>query len=68
MIFLGIRIRTNNVIERLDREIRRHTRVVGSFPDGNSTLDAGRCSTKTCGYYSVGQQEVHEHEAPGGRP
>ena len=33
----GTRIRTNNVIERLTREIRR-TRVVGMFPDGNSAL------------------------------
>ena len=32
------RIRTNNVIERLNREIRRHTRVVRTFPDGNSSL------------------------------
>ena len=31
------RIRTNNVIKRLNREIRR-TRVVGTFPDGNSAL------------------------------
>ena len=28
------RIRTDNAIERLDREIRRRTRVVGTFPDG----------------------------------
>ena len=32
------RIRTNNVIERLNREIRRRTRVVVCFPDGNSAL------------------------------
>ena len=32
------RIRTNNVIERLNRKIRHRTRVVGTFPDGNSAL------------------------------
>lgn len=31
-------LRTNNMLERVLKEIRRRTRVVGSFPDGNSAL------------------------------
>ena len=33
------RIRTNNPLERILREIRRRTRVVGAFPDGQSVLN-----------------------------
>ena len=33
-----LKIRTNNMLERLNREIRRRTRVVGTFPDGESAL------------------------------
>lgn len=32
------RIRTNNTIERLNREIKRRTRAIGAFPDGQSAL------------------------------
>jgi putative transposase len=33
-----IRIRTNNPLERLIKEIKRLTKVVGCFPDGESSL------------------------------
>ena len=32
------KIQTNNVIERMNREIRPRTCVIGTFPDGNSAL------------------------------
>ena len=33
-----LKIRTNNPMERIIREIRRRTRVVGAFPDGQSAV------------------------------
>jgi transposase-like protein len=33
-----LKIRTNNPMERIMREIRRRTRVVGAFPDGDSAV------------------------------
>ncbi len=33
-----IRIRTNNTLERLNKEVKRRTKVVGTFPDGESAL------------------------------
>ncbi len=33
------KIRTNNPLERLMKEIRRRTRVVGAVPDGQSCLN-----------------------------
>lgn len=33
-----VRIRTNNALERIMREIRRRTKVVGAFSDGHSAL------------------------------
>ena len=33
-----LKIRSNNGIERINREIRKRTNAVGAFPDGNSAL------------------------------
>ena len=59
------RIRTNNAIERLNREIRRRTRVVGTFPDGNSALMLICARLRHAGH-PVGLQEIHKYEALGG--
>ena len=50
-----LRIRTNNVIERVNREIKRRTRVIGTFPDGESAL------MLVCARW-LGQKTLLEHE------
>jgi len=51
------RIRSNNVIERLNREIRRRTRVVGMFPDGNSALMLVCARLRPCGGHPWGNKK-----------
>ena len=52
------RIRTNNVTERLNWEIRRRTRVVGTFLDGNSALIlVCLCTAAPCCRYPVGNKK-----------
>ena len=58
------RIRTNNAIERLNREIRRRTRVVGTFPDGNSALMLVCARLRHVAGTQWGKK-IYEHEAPG---
>ena len=60
------RIRTNNVIERLNREIRRRTRVVGCFPDGHSAMMLVCAGLRHVAGTQWGNKKVHEYEALGG--
>jgi len=62
------RIRTNNPLERIMKEIRRRTNVVGAFPDGNSALMlvAARlrhiAGTKWSSKRYLNMQLLHEQE------
>ena len=58
------RIRTNNVIEQLNREIRRRTRVVETFPDGNSALMLVCARLRHVAGTQWGKK-IYEHEALG---
>ncbi len=60
------KIRTNNAIERLNREIRRRTRVVGAFPDGNSARMLVCARLRYVVGTQWGSKQIHEHEASGG--
>ena len=54
------RLRTNNAIERLNREIKRRTKAIGAFPDGQ-TLDARMCQTASCSRNPMGNQALYEY-------
>lgn len=55
------RLRTNNGLERIMKEIRRRTRVVGSCPGRLLRHDAGRGKTQASFNNKMGYSSVHEH-------
>ena len=57
-----LRIRTNNVIERVNREITRRTRVIGTFPDGESALMLVCASLRYIASNDWGKKTLLEHE------
>ena len=59
----GTRIRSNNVIERLNREIRRCTRVAGTFLDDNSALMLVCARLRHVAGTQWGSKKIHEYEA-----
>ena len=64
------RIRTNNMLERVNREIKRRTRAIGAFPDGNSalmlvcarlrSLTGNRCTVSYAGRVTAGCRVENE--------
>ncbi len=52
------RIRTNNPLERLLREVRRRTRVVGAFPDGEAALMLTAARPSARGRNRVGHEAL----------
>ena len=54
------RIRTNNGIERIDREIRRRTRAVGTYPDGNSAVMLVSARLKYIAEHEWGKHSLRE--------
>ena len=56
------KIRTNNPLERIMKEIRRRTRVVGAFPDGRSCLNLAAARLRYIAG-TVVRQMLHEHAA-----
>lgn len=60
------RIRTNNPLDRLLREIRRRTRVVGALPGWTIGLGPRRGQATPRRRYGVVDQEISEHRTAEG--
>ena len=60
------RIRANNAIERLNREVRRRTRVVGTFPDGKPALMLVTAEAQVHRGERVGLEALPGRDAVGG--
>ena len=69
----GLLIPVNNPLERIMREIRRRTRVVGAFPDGQSCLNLAAARLRhiagtqwsTRKYMNMAPLRVAQNEAHG---
>jgi len=55
-------LRTNNPLGRIMGEVRRRTRAVGAFPDGQVSADAGRGAIAPCGRHEVGITAISRYE------
>ncbi len=58
------RIRTNNTIERLNREIKRRTKAIGAFPDGQSALMLVCARLRRVAGTQWGCKTLYEHGPP----
>jgi len=54
------RIRSNNPLERILREIRRRTRIVGAFPDGQSALSLAVAKAASHCQHDLVDQEMND--------
>lgn len=55
------RLRTNNGLERIMKEIRRQTRVIGSVLDGYSAMMLAQSQTQAYFHNPMGHSAVHEY-------
>ena len=58
------RLRTNNALERIMKEIRRRARVIGAFPDGYSAMMLVGARLRHISTTKMGNSPVFEHLQP----